>query len=192
MKNVSRTHARGYKNLMVIFFGIAFAIVLSRIEAFSSFLLHLGGFGYIGAFFGGILFVSTFTVATGALILSVFAEKLRPLEIGLIAGLGAVIGDLVIFRLVKDSLSEEIEDIYKSLDRKRHIKRLFRSKYFNWMLPVLGAIIIASPLPDELGVSLMGISKMKTVPFAIISFFLNFLGIFLIVAASAIIKPQGR
>jgi len=35
-------------------------------------------------------------------------------------------------------------------------------KYLSWSLPVIGAVIIASPFPDELGISLMGFSKMKT------------------------------
>ena len=45
-------------------------------KGFHSFLLHLGNFGYIGAFIAGILFVSTFTVATSALVLLVLAETL--------------------------------------------------------------------------------------------------------------------
>ncbi len=165
------------------------AIILSRVEGFHSFLLHLGNFGYIGAFIAGMLFVSTFTIATSALVLLVIAETLSPIEIGLIAGLGAVVGDMLIFRFVKDGLSGEIEDIFKNFDKKRHIKHLFHSKYFNWMLPVIGAMIIASPFPDELGVSLMGISKMSTVKFVVMSYFLNSIGIFLIVSASVFIKP---
>lgn len=189
MGNKNGNYAWKYKNILVVLLGIVFALVLSQIEAFHVFLLHLGGFGYIGAFFAGVLFVSTITVATGTLILLVLAGQLHPLEIGLIAGLGAVVGDLVIFRFVKNGLLEEIEDVYNQLDRKQHIKKLFHSKYFSWMLPILGAIIIASPLPDELGVSLIGISKMGTARFVVISFLLNSLGIFLIVTASAIIKP---
>lgn len=165
------------------------AIVLSQIEVFHSFLLHLGGLGYLGAFIAGVFFVSTFTIATSALILLTIAETLSPIEIGLIAGLGAVVGDLLIFHLVKDSLSMEITDIFNHLDRKRHIRHLFHSRYFNWMLPVVGAIIIASPFPDELGVSLMGLSKMNIGGFIIMSYFLNSIGIFLIISASVFIKP---
>jgi len=178
-----------YKNLTVVFIGIALAIILSRVDALHSFLLHLGGFGYIGAFIAGMFFVSTFTVATSALILLTLAETLSPIEIGLIAGLGAVVGDMIIFHFVKDNLSEEIEDIYNHMDRKRHIKKLFHSKYFNWVLPIIGAIIIASPFPDELGVSLIGLSKLSTGKFILLSYFLNSIGIFLIVSASVLIKP---
>ncbi|EKD67975.1 MAG: hypothetical protein ACD_48C00129G0004 [uncultured bacterium] len=178
-----------YKNLTIAFLGLCVACVLSQNKEFHAILAHLGNVGYIGAFIAGILFVSTFTVATGMIILFIFAETLHPIEIGLIAGLGAVVGDIIIFHLVKDSLANELTDIYNHVDHKKHIKKLLHSKYFSWTLPVIGAIIIASPLPDELGVSLMGLSKMKTVPFLLLSFFLNSIGIFLIVSASLVIKP---
>lgn len=178
-----------YKNLTLVFLGIVFALILSRIETFHAFLLHLGNLGFVGAFIAGILFVNIFTVSTGALILLILAEQLSAVEIGLIAGLGAVVGDLIIFHLVKDNLSGELELIYDKIDSKHHFIKLLHSKYFHWTLPVIGAIIIASPLPDELGVTLMGISKMKTYKFIIVSFLLNSLGIFLIVSASLLVKP---
>ncbi len=178
-----------YKNLTIASVGIVLAVLLSQNETLHAFLSHLGTLGYIGAFIAGILFVSTFTVATGALILLILAETLHPIEIGIIAGLGAVVGDIIIFRFIKDNLASEITDIYNHVDNKKHLKKLFHSPYFSWTLPVLGAIMIASPLPDELGISLMGLSKLRTIPFMIISFILNSIGIFLIVSASLIIKP---
>lgn len=182
-------HQWKYKNITVVFLGIILAIVLSQIEAFRTFLLHLSGLGYVGTFIAGIFFVSTFTVATSVLILLTLAETMSPVEIGLVAGLGSVVGDVFIFHFVKDNLAKEINDIYKHLDKKRHLKKLFHSKYFNWMLPVIGAVIIASPLPDELGVSLMGMSKLSTFKFIVLSYVLNSIGLFLIVSASVIIKP---
>ncbi len=177
-----------YKNLTLLIISFVLALFLSRQEAFHNFLLNLGDLGYIGAFLAGILFVSTFTISTGAVILLVLAEKLSPIELGIIAGAGAVIGDLLIFKFVKDNLISEVEPIYNQLGGK-HLTSLLHTKYFSWSLPVIGAIIIASPLPDEIGVSLLGISKMKTFKFLIISFILNAIGIFLIVSASNFIKP---
>lgn len=183
-----RSHWR-YKNLTIVFMGVILAIILSRNEVFHSFLLHLGNWGYLGAFLAGILFVSTFTVATSALVLLVLAETLSPLEIGLIAGLGAVVGDMLIFNLIKDNLTNEIEEIYDQMDTGHHLKKLFHSKYFSWTLPVVGAVIIASPLPDEMGISLINLSKMSTFKFILISYALNSIGIFLVVSASLVVKP---
>lgn len=174
--------------LTIFILSVISAIILFRFEPFHIFLLNLKNFGYIGAFLAGMLFVSTFTVSTGAVILLVLSEKLSPIEIGIIAGLGAVVGDLTIFRFVKDNLTQEITPLYNRLGGT-HVTAVLHSKYFSWTLPVIGAIIIASPFPDEIGVSLMGIAKMETYKFIIISFILNAIGIFLVVSASLVIKP---
>lgn len=177
-----------YKNITLFFFSLLFALFISRLETFHTFLLNLGNLGYLGAFFAGILFVSTFTVATGAVLLLILAERLSPVEIGIIAGFGAVIGDLTIFRFIKNNLSDELTAIYNHFDTNHHLVRVLHTKYFSWTLPVMGALIIASPLPDEVGVSLLGLSKMKTYQFLLISFILNALGIFLVISASNIVK----
>lgn len=178
-----------YKNLLFLFISLVFALFISRFEAFHSFLINLNNFGYLGAFLAGILFVSTFTISTGIVILLVLAEKLSPLEIGLIAGLGAVTGDLLMFRFAKNDLLSELELIFMHFERNQHVNHVIHSKYFGWTLPVIGAFIIASPLPDEVGVSLLGISQMKTYKFFILSFILNAVGIFLVISASLVIKP---
>jgi hypothetical protein len=181
-------HHYHYKNLTFLLFSILFAILISRFELFHTFLLNLGDWGYVGAFIAGILFVSTFTVTTGAVILLILAERLSLIEISLLAGLGGVLGDLFIYKLIKDNLITEIEPIYESLGGN-HLTKLLRTKYFSWFLPVLGALIIASPFPDELGVSLLGFSKMKTYQFLLLAFVLDAIGVALIVSASAFIKP---
>lgn len=178
-----------YKNLTIFFLSIIFALILSRFEGFHSFLLGFGDFGYIGAFIAGMLFVSTFTVTTGAVILLVLAEKLNPIEIALLAGAGGVMGDFIIFKFVKDGLVEEVREVYEKVDHNNHILKLLHTKYFSWLFPVFGALVIMSPFPDELGVSLMGISKMKTYQFLILAFILDVTGVFLVVSASRFIKP---
>lgn len=181
-------HRWRYPNLTLVAIGVIAAIYLSQVSSFHQFLLHLGNFGYLGSFVAGILFVSTFTVATGLLILLTLAETLPPFGIALVAGLGAVVGDLTIFHLVKDNLQKELKDLYFHQFNGRHLSHLLHTKYFSWTFPVIGAVIIASPLPDELGISLMGISKMQPITFILISFFLNTCGIFLIVAASSLFR----
>lgn len=178
-----------YKNLTYLLISLAFAIYLFKNETFHSYLLHLGNLGYFGAFIGGILFVSTFTVATATLILLVLAEALNPIEIGIVAGAGAVIGDLLIFNFIKDNLTREVKSLYDRVDSNHHLSKVLHSKYFSWTFPVVGALLIASPLPDEIGISLMGIARMKTYQFVVLSFILNSIGILFIIAVSATIKP---
>lgn len=136
--------------------------------------------GYIGSFIAGIFFVSTFTVAPAGVVLFKLAQIYNPILIALSAGVGAVLGDYIIFRFLKDNVFEEIKPVFMKLGGS-HIMRLLSTPYFGWLAPVLGAIIIASPFPDEIGVGLMGISKLKNWQFLTISFLLNSLGILVII-----------
>lgn len=166
-----------HTNLLLMALGVFITYLLTRSDTFHLFLNHLGSYGYLGAFFAGALFVGTFTATTGAYILATLTETLNPWELGLIAGFGAVVADVTIFRFVKDEILEELEDIYNQFHGRR-LSHLIHIRTFRWMLPVLGALIIASPLPDELGVALMGISRLPTWKFIILSFLLNSFGIF--------------
>ena len=49
-----------------------------------------------------------------------------------------------------------------------------------WFLMGVGALIIALPLPDEIGLVMMGLSRMKARHLIPISFVLNSLGIALV------------
>ena len=187
-RSVQHHHTYRYKNLTILGISLIFAAFLYQFEPFHEFLLALGDWGYIGAFIAGILFVSTFTFATGALILLILAESLNIWEIGLLAGLGGMVGDFLIFRFIKDELVDEIIPIYNLLGGT-HLTRILSTKYFRWAMPVIGAVLIASPLPDEIGVSLLGISKLSSKRFLLIAFILDAIGVMLVVSASSIIKP---
>lgn len=170
-----------YKNLTFVFIGIIATLILARTEGFNEFLIQIGSWGYVGAFFAGMLFVSTFTVTLGALLLFDFAQTLNPYELAIIGGIGGSMGDLFIFSLIKDNLMGEITEIYNKDFNGKHLSRILHTKYFHWMMPVVGAVIMASPLPDEAGISLMGLSKISTDKFILISFLLNMVGIFAVI-----------
>ena len=48
-----------YKNLTYFTIGIIIGLILIKTPLFREFVLHMGNYGLIGAFIGGILFVST-------------------------------------------------------------------------------------------------------------------------------------
>lgn len=176
-----------YKNLALMLVGVVVAFLLAGFSPFASFLLQLQHHQYLGAFLGGLLFVSTFTFGIGTIILSSLSENYSLVSIALVAGAGAVVGDLLIFKFVRNRLIEEIKPLYERFGGNT-ISKIFYSHFFSWTLPVLGAIIIASPLPDELGVTLLGISNVKTSQFIAISFLLNTVGIFLVLATYQVLS----
>jgi len=159
---------------LVVFFYLAGTPFVERI------ITTMGSLGYVGSFIAGIFFVSTFTVAPSGIVLYHLAELLNPLGVAVSAGAGAVIGDFIIFRFFKDHVFEELRPIFSKLG-SHPILRILSTPYFAWILPVLGAFIIASPFPDEVGIGLMGISRMKSWQFLVLAFALNATGIFFVV-----------
>jgi hypothetical protein len=168
-----------FKNTFLLIVILFFVFYFTNTEIGQQAIHSISGLGYFGSFIAGIFFVSTFTVAPAGVVLFKFAQIYNPIFIALSAGVGAVIGDYLIFRFLKDNVFEEIKPVFMKLGGS-HISRIISTPYFGWLAPVLGAIIIASPFPDEIGVGLMGISKLKNWQFLTISFFLNSLGILLI------------
>ena len=53
-----------------------------------------------------------------------------------------------------------------------------------WLGPLCGIIIIASPLPDEIGLFMMGLSRIRMIWFIPLAFIVNAGGIFLVVLTS--------
>jgi len=169
-----------FKNTAILVLSLIVFFYLLNFPFVKNLISSIGGLGYLGAFISGMFFVSTFTVAPSTVILFYLAEKFNAWDIAILAGLGAVIGDFIIFKFLKDRVFEELKPIFqKTLGKK--ISNLYKTPYFGWTAMALGAIIIASPFPDEVGLSLMGLSKIKTWQFLLFSFTLNAIGIFIII-----------
>lgn len=180
-----KPHHHKYKNLGLFVIGFLLAFIFSKNLKTNEILLHLGNFKYFSAFIGGLLFVSTFTLPVGAMILLTLARSFPFILLIFIAGTGAVLGDFLVFKFLKNKISEEINPLYEELEKvvgKNHLKKIVHTKYFAWTLPVLGALIMASPLPDELGISVMGLSNISIKKFILISWVSHSLGIFLIIS----------
>ena len=169
-----------YRNTLLLLASFVAIFLLMRTEIAHTLLALIGGFGYASAVVIGFFFVSTFTVAPAAIVLFHLAEELNPILLALFAGVGAVMGDVILFRFLKDRVYEELAPLAGKLGGS-HLSLLLKTPYFGWFAPVLGAIVIASPFPDELGISLMGLSKINTVQFMALTYVLNVVGILLIV-----------
>lgn len=179
-----------HKNIIFFVLGLLAAFIISVNPWFKTLILDVDKIGYLGAFLAGMLFTSTFTLPIASLIIINLANSFPVFPLVVFAGLGAVTSDFLIFKFVKDDVVSEITPIYEELeklDKKNHLRKLIHTRYFGWTLPVIGALIIISPLPDELGVSLLGISNIKTTRFLLISACSHSLGMFLIVSAAALV-----
>lgn len=170
-----------YSNTGILLVSLLIIYFFADSPSVQSFISSMGSIGYFGAFLAGIFFVSTFTVAPASVILFDIARTFDPFFVAILAGSGAVIGDYIIFRFLKDKIFEELSPVFDKLGGSL-LKNLFMTPYFAWLIPIFGALVIASPMPDEVGISLMGISKVKGWQFLLVTFALNSIGIFVLVS----------
>lgn len=164
-------------DISIVALSIVIAVILVEADILSSVLVSTAGFSFLGSFIAGIFFTSVFTTAPAIVTLGEIAKQGSLFTTALYGAFGAVIGDIVIFQFIRDELSEHFVVLVKHNSYWKRFRTLFRLKYFRWFTFMLGGLIIASPFPDELGIGLLGFSKMKTTSFIPISFLFNFLGI---------------
>mgnify|MGYP000911877739 CR=1 FL=1 len=172
-----------YKNTVLLIFSIIVFLFLADTPFVHNLIDYLGEWGYFGAVLTGIFAVLTFTAAPALVILYNLSDKINIYELALLAGLGSVIGDFLIFSFFKDKVFIELEPIITRFT-ERPFMHIFHTPYFAWLTPVIGAIIIASPLPDEMGVALLSASKIKKWQFILLTFMLNSLGLLIIISGA--------
>jgi len=173
-----------YKNTALLILSLVLLFFLVKADFVKDLVVQIGNLGYFGSFIVGVFFVSVFTVAPSVVVLYNLADTLNPFIVAILAGLGAVVGDYLIFRFFKDKIFDEIKPIFDKIGWSHFFSKIFRTPFFSWLIPLFGAAIIASPMPDEVGISILGISKVKSWQFIIISFLLNAVGIFVIVTVA--------
>ena len=167
------------KITLLILFSILSYFLFSNSNV-QGFVSQLEGFRYLGIFIAGLLFSFGFTTPF-AIGFFIVANPGNIYLAALIGGLGALISDLLIFKIIRFSFMKEFKRLEKT-DAMKKIKLIlshrFLSKIKVYLLYAFAGIVIASPLPDELGVTMLaGLSKIKTGKLAIISFIMNTIGI---------------
>jgi len=162
-------------DIAFVFIGAVFALLLSQSGAIS-WLVNALGNQIVASFVAGIFFTSVFTIAPSSVALASISGV--PLStVALWGALGAMCGDLILFFFIRDRFADDLMASLKPSVVK-HILGSFHLGFMKWLSPIVGALIIASPLPDEFGLMLLGLSKTKVSLLVPIAFVMNFLGIY--------------
>ena len=169
-----------YPKFLILFltFVIAYFIFVERnIEPVNNFISSLG---YLGSFIVGAFYTYGFSSAPAAAIFLILGKTQNIFLAAILGGFGALIGDLIIFKLIRTNFDDEI----RMLEREpivKYLDKVIPKKINQYITPLIGAIVIGSPLPDEIGVSLIAISRrVSQKTFIIISYVMNTLGIFIL------------
>ncbi len=181
----ANTEKHPIAHLPLFLLGIAVAVVIAR----SHVAVQLAGYSQLAAalvaLVTGVLYSSVFTIATATVVfVQLAAAGVSIPLLALCGGIGGMFADLSMFQIIRSTV---LDDVMRYA--QRHTQGLFsRFTHFHWfrlLMVVVGALIIATPLPDEIGLALMGLGKARWRVVAILSLILNIIGIALIGLAAA-------
>jgi len=174
-----------YPRILVLIIMILLAYLIFREPPVNSFVSNLGSLSELGIFIAGMLFSFGFTAPFAA----GFFITLNPENIflaGIIGGLGALISDFLIFSFIRISFKREFNQLKKTKPIKFlsfEIEKKFEKKVKIYLLYIFAGILIASPLPDEIGIIMLAdLTKIKPYTLAILSFILNTGGIIILLS----------
>lgn len=174
------------RDLLIIVGSVLFAIFLNKYGILDTIVFRTKDYYLLGVFVAGLFFTSIFTTAPAIAVLASFGLIHPPLTVAILGGLGAMCGDLLMFRFIKKDVTTDLDFILKKTKSKR-IQHIIHLKAFRWFLTSLGAFVIASPLPDELGLALMGLSKVSIALFIPVSLIFNSIGIYVIAILARVV-----
>jgi hypothetical protein len=169
------------RDLIVVAASLGVAVALAESPALQSILRAGQSWHALGSFVAGIFFTSVFTTAPATVALAEIATSNSIWITALFGAAGALLGDLFIFRFVRDNVARDFEFVFREIRQERRWLKLHHHwkelHAFKWLIPLIGALLIASPLPDEIGLTILGLSKIKMRVMIPLTFSLNFLGI---------------
>lgn len=185
VKKAKKIFSFKYPKLLLLVIAIVSAYFLFSRPFILDFIKLFNNLGHFGVFISGTLTALGFTAPFGiGLLTAINPEKI--LIAALIGGIGATVMDLIIFHAIKFSFMDEfrklektkaIREIESIVKNNRHV--LIR----HYLLYIFAGIMLATPLPDELGISMLaGLTTIKPLNLSIISFCLHSTFIFFILS----------
>lgn len=182
MRFYRRRRGFAYKHTVAAILAISAFVLLLDTAIIQTLLHDITDLGYLGMFLSGVLFVSFFTAAPAVVLLLAFAQNDNPFVVAAVAGSGAMIGDYIILKFAEDKIAHELKPMAKKMKLISFINLLHKKRY-KPVTATLGAIIVASPLPDEAGVALLGLAHLSTFQLMGVTLILNCAGILALLVA---------
>jgi len=176
VKNQSLT-SKLSKDLFWIVFSVIIGLIIVNSETITNLLVGAERNKIIGSFVTGIFFTSIFTIAPAALALAKIAQDTSIITVSFFGGLGATIGDFLIFLFIRDSFTQDLRE-WASRSSSERLHKLLAYKPTKLFRPIVGAIAFVSPLPDEIGLTLFGLSNLPKLAVLLITFILNIISVF--------------
>lgn len=188
-----------YPNITLFILSVTVAVILSWTGVFDSFAA-LGKFGYLGTFVAGLLWPFTFAAPLAAASFFYLGQTMNIWMVIVIGSTGALMSDLLIARIFKGGIFNELEKIWAiyehehsrhrrrfTREHKPHLIGLFHSRPVHFITLFLGIIVLFSPLPDEIGLEMLAYYKLRAWKLVLLSVASSAVAIWLAVSAGRLV-----
>ena len=184
MKTRGHYRRHVFRDAVIVAGSILAAFLLARAGLIDVFVASVGWSKMLASFLAGAFFTSVFTVAPAAVALVAIGGTYPPILVAFFGALGAMIIDVIIASFVRKDISEDVESLAPRAMR-RYAIQAFHFGFLKWAAFIVGLFLVATPLPDEFGLFLIGLSKIRPAFLPLIFFVTHFLGIFALVSIAA-------
>lgn len=133
------------------------------------------------ALIGGLFYTSFLTAPAATVVLIAVGQTTNIYLVAILGGIGAVAGDLLILKFFRFLFKKFSFAVHA--DTFRLWKKQLHRSHLDFIGYSLGLVIIASPFPDELGLALLGTSRLSYFKIAVLTFFANSIGILAVISA---------
>jgi hypothetical protein len=165
-----------YPKFSLFLLMVVLAYVLFQGKTFPPLNSFLLSSGYLGIFVSGILYAYGFTVPFATAFFLILSSEVYVFPAALLASFSAMIGNLIVFKFIRNQFQDEIRKLSTEKIIVWISSKIPRGN--SYLLPILGCLIIALPLPDEIGIAMLAASrKIPTKVFIVLSYVLNVAGI---------------
>lgn len=172
------------RDLFIVTASILVAIFLVNIGVIESFIEATESYKILAAFLAGAFFTSVFTVAPAGVALVAIGNSFPPILVAFFGAIGATLLDLLIIAFVRKDIAQDLDGL-KKVTFKHHLIKAFHFGFMKWVAFIIGLFLVATPLPDEPGLILIGLSKINPKFLPLIFFVSHFLGIFALVSIAS-------
>ena len=174
---------RIFRDLAIIALSVIIAVYIQISPTISHNMIdYFSGLYFVpAAFLVGFFFSLTFTAAISTSVFITLSQTTtNPLLIAFLGGFGSVVANSIIYKFFKEELIDDIKFL-ESKYAKRIANKIFHSKLFIGLIPYISALLLVSPLPDEIGILILAGSNYRYTHFFLLSFLLHTTGILIIV-----------
>lgn len=170
-----------FRDFLIVAGSIVVSVVLVKGNLIQSFIEATSDFKILSSIIAGAFFTSVFTLAPASVGLIAISKSFPPVLVAFFAALGAMTIDMLIASFVRKDLAQDLDGLAK-MTLRRHFIKAFHFGFLKWVAFIFGMLFIATPLPDEFGLFLIGISKVKSWVLPFIFFLAHFGGILLLLS----------